>query len=237
MALTAEKVSKQFFRASGASNNFFAVRDADIVLEGGSVAALMGRSGSGKTTLSNILSGLMPPTTGKVFLDGVDLYALPDKELSLLRSRRIGVIPQSRAALDALTVKENILLPFLMQNTERSEAVLERAEGLMNRLGISQLANAMPGELSGGELRRLSIARALAQKPSVILADEPTGDLDDENTEIVLTLLREAAKDGAAVLLITHESDVLSYSDIVYRMADGRLLSADRASVPSFPQE
>lgn len=233
MALRAENISKQFFRASKTSNNFLAVQATDFSLQNGSLAICVGRSGSGKTTLLNMLSGLLTPTTGKVLLDDINLYALPDEGLSFLRSSRIGIIPQGRAALDTLTVMENVLLPCLLQGqkaagqTQGISQATQRAEALLERLGMSHLTGAMPGELSGGELRRLSIARALVQQPDVILADEPTGDLDDENTKTVLTLLREAADGGAAVLLITHENNALPYADTVWRMNNGQLLPAD----------
>lgn len=236
MAIRAENISKRYFRATGPSNNFLAVQPADVAIPDGSLTVLLGRSGSGKTTLLNILSGLLTPTTGKVFLDDIDLYALPDEGLCAVRGRRMGVIPQGRAALDTLTVMENILLPRVLQDkglakrqktADGTQDVAEIAELLLNRLGIGHLRSAMPGELSGGELRRMSIARALAQQPDVILADEPTGDLDDESTKTVLGLLRDAANGGAAVLLVTHETDALAYADAVYRLNNGELFPTD----------
>ena len=130
------------------------------------------------------------------------------------------IIPQGQTGLNSLTVLENVKLPFLLYG---EEAPTERALALLEELGISPLQGAYPNELSGGELRRLSIARALIREPGIILADEPTGDLDDENTKTVLTLLRRASDRGAAVLLVTHEEDALSYADLVYHMNDGVL--------------
>lgn len=240
MALKAENVSKRYFRASGTSNYFLAVQPTDVEIPGGSLTVLLGRSGSGKTTLLNILSGLLTPTTGKVFLNDIDLYALPDEALAPVRGRRMGVIPQGRAALDTLTVMENILLPGLLygnagaKRQKTADGVLDkthdeqnRAELLLERLGIGHLRGAMPCELSGGELRRMSIARALVRQPDAILADEPTGDLDDESTRTVLGLLREAANGGAAVLLVTHETDALQYADTAFRLNNGELLPMD----------
>ncbi len=217
MTLTAENISKRYFRKTGEANYFEAVKPLSLSLEPGRVTVLMGRSGSGKTTLLHMLSGLLTPDSGKIHLDGTDLYSLTDPALSRLRNEKIAVIPQGRSTVDSLTVLENILLPGMLLRQNRDK----QAEKWMEALGISQLASAMPRELSGGELRRAAIARALAQDSPVILADEPTGDLDDENTKLVLSLLQAAAKEGKTVFLVTHESDALSYADNAYRMDSG----------------
>ena len=171
-----------------------------------------------------MLSGLLTPTEGKVWLDETDLYQLSDDDLSRLRNEKIGVIPQGKSALDALTVWENILLPL---NLRGSKKETDAADVWLERLGIAHLRNAMPAELSGGELRRMAIARALAGTPDILLADEPTGDLDDENTQLILKLLREEANRGAAVLIVTHESGALAYADNSYRMNEGILESIE----------
>ena len=219
--LRAENLSKRYFRKSGEANHFFAVKGASLELRGGEVAVLMGRSGSGKTTLLHMLSGLLTPTEGKVWLGETDLYALNDQALSRLRNQKLGVIPQGRSAIDTLTVLENILLPGQLAGGAGDR---EAAERWMDALGISGLADARPAELSGGELRRMAIARALAQDPAVILADEPTGDLDDENTARVLSVFQGAAKkEGKAVLLVSHDSEAARYADAVYRMDGGTI--------------
>ena len=224
MKLKAEKTSRRYMRKTGEANFFDAVRCADMTLESGRLTVLMGRSGSGKTTLLHMLAGLLQPTEGKVWLGDTELYALEDEKLSRLRNERIAVIPQGRSAVDTLTVKENILLPAMLYTKEKNgNALLMKAERLMEELGIQSLAEAWPAELSGGELRRMAIARALIGKPDFILADEPTGDLDDENTDRVLNLLQKTAKEGAGVLLVTHESDALSRADEAWRMDAGGL--------------
>ena len=224
MKLKAEKTSRRYMRKTGEANFFDAVRCADMTLESGRLTVLMGRSGSGKTTLLHMLAGLLQPTEGKVWLGDTELYALEDEKLSRLRNERIAVIPQGRSAVDTLTVKENILLPAMLYTKEKNgNALLMKAERLMEELGIQSLAEAWPAELSGGELRRMAIARALIGKPDFILADEPTGDLDDENTDRVLNLLQKTAKEGAGVLLVTHESDALSWADEAWRMDAGGL--------------
>ena len=224
MKLKAEKTSRRYMRKTGEANFFDAVRCADMTLESGRLTVLMGRSGSGKTTLLHMLAGLLQPTEGKVWLGDTELYALEDEKLSRLRNERIAVIPQGRSAVDTLTVKENILLPAMLYTKEKNgNALLMKAERLMEELGIQSLAEAWPAELSGGELRRMAIARALIGKPDFILADEPTGDLDDENTDRVLNLLQKTAKEGAGVLLVTHESDAFSWADETWRMDAGGL--------------
>ncbi len=221
--LRAENLSMRYFRKMGQANHFFAVRDANLTLCPGEVTLLMGRSGSGKTTLLNVLAGLLTPTGGKVWLDDADLYAMPDGALSRLRNAKFGVIPQGRSAVDTLTVMENVLLPGQLRG-EKGDA--ENALRWLDALGIADLRDARPAELSGGELRRMAIARALAGDPEIILADEPTGDLDDENTAAVLALLRKSAvEDGRAVLLVTHDSEALPCGDRVYRMESGVLRS------------
>ena len=218
--LSAEQISKRYFRKTAAANTFYAVKPLSLTLEPGTVSVLCGRSGSGKTTLLHILAGLLRPTEGTVRLGGTELYSLPDGELSRLRNRAIGVVPQSRSVLDILTVKENILLPQTLYKTEREA---QSAEQWMDTLHILHLRDVRAGELSGGELRRTAIARTLCMAPPVILADEPTGDLDDENTELVFRCFRKAAENGAAVLIVSHESDALKIADRAYRMDGGTM--------------
>jgi len=221
MNLKAEHLSRRYMRGTGQANHFFAVKDASLELCPGEVTVLMGRSGSGKTTLLHMLSGLLTPTGGRVLLDGIDLYAQADGPLSRLRNERIAVVPQGRSAVDSLTVLENVLLPGMMYGgaDRRAEAL-----GCLEALGIAHLQSAMPAELSGGELRRMAIARALTQAAAVLLADEPTGDLDDENTALALSALRDAAKeDGRAVLLVSHDNEAARYADHIYRMDGGVL--------------
>ena len=221
MELRAEKISRDFLRYSAKDGYFTAVAETDFRLAAGTLTAVTGRSGSGKSTLLHILGGLMKPVTGRVLLDETDIYALGEAERDALRRCHIGIAPQRLMSLAALTVRENILLPALLTGQEEPAAV--RADVLMERLGIRKLASVAPSELSGGELRRVTIARALVMQPGILLADEPTGDLDEENTRSVLRLLRETANAGTAVLLVTHESEARNYADICYTMEAGKL--------------
>ena len=219
MELRTEKISQDFLRDSAREGYIVAVAETDLCLSSGTVTAVMGRSGSGKSTLLHILGGLLPPVTG--LIGETDLYALPEDARAELRSSTLGIVPQQLMSLRALTVRENVLLSALLYGREQD--VSAHADALMERLGIAPLAHVCPSELSGGELRRMMIARALAGVPQILLLDEPTGDLDAENTRHVLNLVRETADAGTAVLLVTHEREAASYADICYTMAEGRL--------------
>ena len=221
MELRAENISQDFLRDSAREGYIVAVAETDLCLSSGTVTAVMGRSGSGKSTLLHIMGGLLPPVTGKVFVGATDLYALSEDARAELRSSSLGIVPQQLISLRALTVRENVLLSALLYG--REQGVSAHADALMERLGIASLAHVYPSELSGGELRRMMIARALAGTPQILLLDEPTGDLDAENTRRVLELVRETADAGAAVLLVTHERAAASYADVCYTMAEGRL--------------
>ena len=221
MELRAESISQDFLRDSAREGYIVAVAETDLCLSSGTVTAVMGRSGSGKSTLLHILGGLLPPVTGKVFVGTTDLYALSEDARAELRSSSLGVVPQQLMSLCALTVRENVRLSALLYGREQDVAA--HADALMERLGIAPLAHVYPSELSGGELRRMMIARALAGTPQILLLDEPTGDLDAENTRRVLELVRETADAGTGVLLVTHERAATSYADVCYTMAEGRL--------------
>ena len=222
MILKAEKAARQFNRISGNSNIFYAVHETDFELPGGLLTVLEGRSGSGKTTFLNMLSGLLRPTSGKILLDGKDIYSQTDKELSRFRNDNYGIVPQGQTAIATLTVMENVMLPGTIYG--RDEGLYEKAEKLLERMGIADLADVLPRELSGGELRRMAIARALIRDPKVIFADEPTSDLDDANTDIVFEILRDIAAEGKAVMVVTHERNADKYADRMYRMDAGVLM-------------
>lgn len=221
MELRAEGISRIFFRNGKNTNFFHAVEPTDFTLEGGSLTEIIGRSGSGKTTFSNMLAGLLTPTEGKVYLDGEDLYAVDDGKRSRLRNQHIGVVPQGQTGLQSLTVLENVLMPAFMYGDPKEKE--KKAKQLLEQMGIADLSEVYSNELSGGELRRMAIARAMINEPEIIIADEPTGDLDEEMTVNILKQLRQYADNGASVLVVTHERDAERFADHVYRMEKGLL--------------
>ena len=221
--LVAQGVTKKFFRKGREEAQWFdAVSGVDVSLAPGEFVVLMGRSGGGKSTLLNMLAGLLAPNEGCVQLNGQDLYALSDDELSRLRNEYIGVVPQGQTPLHSLTVVQNVTLPYLMYRAD--DGVEARAFELLESLGIRHLADSYPSELSGGEMRRMAIARALVCNPAVVLADEPTSDLDDENTRIVLRKLRDVADAGAAVLVATHDQAAIPFADRTLRIDGGKMV-------------
>ena len=225
MIIEATGLTKEFARARGGKRLFTAVHPLDIGLEERQLTVVSGHSGSGKSTLANMLAGILTPTAGHVRLDGTDLYSLRDEELSRLRNERIGLVPQGHAALRALTVLDNVLLPSILYS--RDEVPAERARELLAAVGLDDLADAAPTELSGGELRRMAIARALLMDPAIVIADEPTAGLDSANATAVLTLLRDAADRAAAVLVVSHEAEAQRFADRSYVMEDGHLRASE----------
>ncbi len=220
MKLQAKKAGKQFIRRRGDGNVFWAVKDEELTLEDGKFIAVYGPSGSGKSTLLAMLAGILKPTEGEILLDGKDLYGMSDRAQTEFRTRHISMIPQGQTAVQSLNVIENVLLScyFRKDLKGQEEKLKDRAEELLKKLGIDSLRAVMPREMSGGELRRMAVARALLSQPDVILADEPTADLDDANTKIVLECLKQAAKSGKAVLVVTHDPSVMEYADDVIKI-------------------
>jgi putative ABC transport system ATP-binding protein len=226
MVLKAEGISKTFRRVRNDSNMMTAVAETNITLEPGKIYVVSGPSGSGKSTLLNMLSGLLAPTTGKVLLDDRDLYALDDSELSAIRNQTMGFLPQGQTAIHSLTVLENVLVPYTLHGRHARkekdfDTAVSRAKALLSDIGIADLADVMPSELSGGEIRRMAIARALIHQPAFLFADEPTGDLDKQNTKVVLSLFRQLAHEGICVFLVSHDADAFPYADVIYEMEKG----------------
>ena len=218
--IKANKISKSFIRTKGESNIFYAVNEMDLEIEDGNFIIIIGKSGSGKTTLINMLSGLLTPSSGNVLINDTDIYSLNDKNRSLFRNKNIGFIPQGQTGLQNLTILENILLPTLIYEKDDKK---DLAINLLNDLDIIDLKDSYPNELSGGELRRMAIARSIIMNPSIVFADEPTGDLDEANTKIVLDILRKLANSGKTIIMVTHDKDAISYADIIYKMENGTI--------------
>lgn len=216
--LTAEKLVKEYKRRG---KTFRAVDDIDLEIGSGELVMIEGESGSGKTTLLNLLTGLTDPTSGSVTIEGKDLKSLDDKAISGIRNEKIKYIPQGESLLSSLTVKENILFPFVVggKNIPSGERLLEVA----GKLGILELLDEYPSELSGGEMRRVTIARAVINRPSLIIADEPTGSLDSVNTSKVMDIFKTIAEEGTAVIVVTHQKETLRYASRVLSMEKGKL--------------
>lgn len=223
MKLEARGVKKDFARGGNSGSVLEAVKPLDFSLESGELVEITGRSGSGKSTLLSMMAGMLVPTGGSICIDDTDIYSMKEEERSRLRNDRIGLIPQGHTALRSLTVLENVMLPFVLYHKETPPE--DRAKELLQKVGLFDMKDERPNALSGGELRRMAVARALLMKPEVLLADEPTAGLDDENVELVMELLRSAADEGASVLLVTHENEARKYADRVFNMDGGRLCS------------
>ncbi len=216
--LKAARLVKEYERRG---KSFRAVDDIEFAIDKGEFVMIEGESGSGKTTFLNLLTGLTDPTSGDVTIDGKTLKDISDKDISKIRNEKIKYIPQGESLLSALTVRENILFPFTIGGTKRpsEERLLEVAE----KLGITELLDEYPSELSGGEMRRATIARAVINRPSLIIADEPTGSLDQANTSKVMDIFKNIAEEGTAVIVVTHQKETLGYASKVYSMSEGKL--------------
>ncbi len=208
-----------------------ALREVDIDLSKGEFVVVMGPSGSGKTTLLNLLGALDRPSGGNILIDGEDLNQLKEEELTRLRRERVGFVFQFYNLIPTLTALENVELPMLMAGVSRRERE-SRARALLAMVGLAERANHLPDELSGGEQQRVTIARALANRPSIILADEPTGDLDTKTGTEVVRMLRDLArKEGVTVVAVTHDPVVAEMADRILEMRDGRIVGERRLSI------
>lgn len=194
----------------------------DLKVEKGSFAVICGPSGSGKSTLLNIIGSLDRPTNGRVLIDGVELSAYGDKRLSTLRNKKIGFVFQFHHLLAEFSCLENIGLPALI-NGSSSKFVYEKAHALLEKFGMADKKNRLPEQLSGGEKQRVAIARALINDPLMILADEPTGNLDEENTNKLLDVLLGLNKEGRSIILVTHSLDIAKLGTDAYNLKEGRL--------------
>lgn len=200
-----------------------AVDDVSLAIGRGELILIMGPSGSGKTTLLSMIGGLLRPTAGQVVLDGTDITALTESSLPAVRARSIGFIFQAFNLLDALTVEENILFPARLVPGGMGAAT-KRANDLVERLGLTERRQSLPATLSGGEKQRVAIARALINAPPLILADEPTGNLDSDNGQAVMMILHDIARDeGRSVILVTHDPRVEDVADRILWLEDGAL--------------
>ncbi|MFO7299738.1 MAG: ABC transporter ATP-binding protein [Actinomycetes bacterium] len=201
-----------------------ALRDVDLTVEEGTLTVVKGRSGSGKTTLLNLLGGLDEPTTGTVLVEGVDIHELSANELAEMRRKTIGFVFQTFGLLPILTAAENVEVPMRLARIDH-EARRSRATALLEHVGLGGRARHRPHELSGGEQQRVAIARALANQPKLLLADEPTGQLDSRTGRTIIELiLRVVREEGVAAIVATHDPTPMALADQVVELSDGRAI-------------
>ncbi len=198
-----------------------AIKNINLSINKGEFVAIIGPSGSGKSTLLHLLGGVDKPTSGKVYINDVDIYNLKEKDLSIFRRRNVGLIYQFYNLIPVLSVKENILLPAELDNRKIDKDYLD---DLLKTLGLKERANHLPNELSGGQQQRTSIGRALINRPSIVLADEPTGNLDSKNSKEVLELLKlSVRKYNQTLIMITHDPSIALQADRVITIEDGTI--------------
>ena len=203
-------------------NQVRALDGVSLSVEQGQFAAVVGTSGSGKSTLLHMLGGLDRPDEGKVYVDGKDIFSLKEEALTIFRRRKIGFVFQSYNLVPVLSVYENVALPVELDGKKADRAFIEE---ILDTLGILQKARSLPGQLSGGQQQRAAIARALASRPSILLCDEPTGNLDSRTSQDVLGLLKlSGQKFGQTIVMITHNEELAQMADRIIRIEDGRIV-------------
>jgi len=207
-----------------------ALRGVDVTVVGGEFVAVMGPSGCGKSTLLNLIAGLDTADEGTITVAGDDVTGRGEDDLSRMRRRHIGIVFQFFNLLDGMSVLENVALPAIVAGAKRRQAET-RARDLLDLLGLSEKAKAAPGVLSGGQRQRLAIARALANEPTLLLADEPTGALDSEGGQEVMELFHRLHKGGQTIILVTHDDDVAATAERLVRMRDGRVVDDGQSEV------
>jgi putative ABC transport system ATP-binding protein len=212
---------------SGAAGKFVALKGVDLTVRPGEFVAIVGKSGSGKSTLINVLTGIDRPTSGEVWVDGAAVHMLNEEQLALWRGRSVGVIFQFFQLLPTLTAVENVLLPMDYAATLSRGQRVERALHLLEQVGMADVAHELPAALSGGQQQCVAIARALANDPALITADEPTGNLDSKTADMVFLLFQELVSGGKTILMVTHDGDLATRAGRTIVLADGEIVRED----------
>ncbi|MBR3022946.1 MAG: ABC transporter ATP-binding protein [Oscillospiraceae bacterium] len=203
-------------------NKVTALENAELSIEEGSFAAIIGTSGSGKSTLLHMMGGLDRPTSGKVYVENKDIFSLKDEELTIFRRRKIGFVFQSFNLVPTLNVYENIVFPIQLDGSDVDDKFVSE---VISTLGLENMKNRLPNQLSGGQQQRVAIARALASKPAIVLADEPTGNLDSKTSQDVLGLLKVTGqKFSQTIVMITHNEAIAQMADRIIRIEDGHIV-------------
>jgi putative ABC transport system ATP-binding protein len=217
-AIVAQQLTK---RIETATHTVEILRGVDFSVPRGQFVAIMGASGSGKSTLLGLLAGLDAPTSGRIFLDGADITGLEEDELALLRGRKVGFVFQSYQLIPTLTAEENVLLPLELAGAGEGRG---RARELLDRVSLLDRRDHYPVQLSGGEQQRVALARAFVMRPPILMADEPTGNLDSKNGRLVLELLLQLnQREGTTLLLVTHDRELASFADRTITLVDGAI--------------
>lgn len=197
----------------------------DVEIKKGDFVAIVGPSGSGKSTMMNMIGALDLATEGKICLDGEDIESMEESELAQIRGRKIGFVFQTFNLIPTLTASENIILPMLFQEIDKEE-MDDRLAKILKKVNLEHRKNHLPNELSGGERQRVAIARALANNPEVILADEPTGNLDSKTGKDIMKIFSDLNKQGKTIILVTHDLDLTKYASKILKLKDGKLEKA-----------
>jgi ABC-type lipoprotein export system ATPase subunit len=219
--LSFKKVTKEF--RLDEKNTITPVSDVSMEIKPGDFIVITGRSGTGKTTFLNLAAGMVKPTHGEVTMDGSNLASMNDKQLSSMRSQKLGFVFQFPSLLPALTIVENVSLPGIFTNSNGGNHRYERAAELLGMLGLADKLNVYPKQLSAGEQKRVIIARSLINKPQLILADEPTSDLDNKTEKEVMSILRDINAGGVTFLIVTHSLDLITFATRAFDMSKGVL--------------
>lgn len=218
-----ENVKKVY---KNADEEVWALKGINITIEKGQMVAVMGPSGSGKSTLLHIMGGIDFPTEGKVLINGIQINNLDDKTLSKFRNENIGFVFQFHYLLPEFTALENVMLPLEIKGEKNPD---KKAREILEKLNLSHRINHKPSELSGGEQQRVAIARAIANQPSLLIADEPTGNLDSQNAKNVIMILKELnEKKGMTIIIATHDVEIAKYCQYIYYMKDGILIDVEK---------
>ena len=217
--VTLENVTKVYGEGD---TRVWGLHDVNMTVKQGEILAVVGASGSGKSTLLNVIGGVDTPSSGKIVVDGKDITKLNDEQMSVFRRRKIGFVFQAYHLIPVLSVEENIMMPILLDHRKPDK---EYVDYIMEMLGLQDRKKHLPNQLSGGQQQRAAIARALANRPALILADEPTGALDSKNGNEVITLLQDSVKKlNQTLILITHNLDLAREADRIVRMVDGEII-------------
>jgi putative ABC transport system ATP-binding protein len=204
------------------SREVHALRNVSLSIKKGEFLSIMGQSGSGKSTLLNLIGGLDQPSGGEIFIDNKPLHGISDDELTLIRRRRVGFIFQFFNLLPILTASENVSMPLLLEGTPYSQ-IKPKADALLSQVGLADRVDHRPEQLSGGEMQRVAIARALVTNPAVLLADEPTGNLDSHTSEDIFMLLKSLNERGQTIVMVTHDPRAAAYGSRIVTLKDGAI--------------